>query len=445
MTDRGKIDTNPPTGTRDFLPDVLERREHAVQTIKGVFSQFGFQQMQTPAFERLEILTGKYGEDEKLIFKIQRRGERAAEGADLALRYDLTVPLARFVAKYRSQLPGVFRRFQIGPVWRADRPGKGRFREFWQCDVDIVGSASPMADSDILLAISSGLTALGLPDFEIRLNSRKVLAELMNRCGIPESLQRSALIALDKLDKIGPSGVEEELVSRQIPLQAIDMLRPILNASPDSDGSEVKALLQDTASGSQSLHELYEIQQLVEPLLETGRIRFSPLLARGLDYYTGMIFEVYAKDFPSAIASGGRYDGLLGMFLKGDQTIPACGGSIGLERVLELLETTDSRAPTPSAQVLVTVWDNEYRRDALRLANDLRKKGIATETYLGTDAIGKQLRYASTKKIPFVIVQGPDEHAAGEVQVKNMSTGVQAPVKLEDVIDYVIDQASAAK
>lgn len=440
MGGTGKINTNPPGGTRDFLPDQLERREEAMGMLQGVFASYGFQRMQTPAFERLDILSGKYGEDEKLIFKIQKRGDRADEGADLALRYDLTVPLARFVAEHRGRLPKVFRRCQIGPVWRADRPAKGRFREFWQCDVDIVGAPPPLADVETILVLVEALAALGLEEFEVRLNSRMVLAELMNACGIPESQRQIALIALDKLDKVGSDGVVKALAERDISPPAIERLLPLLKASAAAVGPAAEAMLRDSPGGGRALDELQAIQQLAAPLLKAGRIRFTPLLARGLDYYTGMIFEVYAKGFNSAIAAGGRYDGLLAMFLKGQQTIPACGGSIGLERVLEVLEKEHTVAPTPPAQVLVTLWDEAARAAALGLASDLRAKNIAAETYLDTDGLGKQLRYASDRGIPFVAIEGPEERAAGQVQVKDLDSGVQVPVSRADVVDFLCGQ-----
>lgn len=434
---------DPPSGTRDFLPEQLARREEAIRTIQAVFTRFGFQPMQTPAFERIEILTGKYGEEEKLIFKIQRRGDRADEGADLALRYDLTVPLARFVARYQGRLPKVFRRCQIGPVWRADRPGKGRFREFWQCDVDTIGTSSPLADSETILAIVEALAAVGLSNFEVRLNSRPILKELMVICGVPGSKQKDALIALDKIDKVGAAGVEKELVQREVPPDAVDRLLPLITAGADDLAREVTELLRTTVAGEKALADLLAIQQLVEPMLKAGRIRFAPLLARGLDYYTGMIFEIYTDGFSSAIAAGGRYDELLGMFRKDGQSIPACGGSIGLERVLELLEQTSNEKPVPPAQVMVTVWDDDMQLLALKLAQELRSHGIATEVALESGGIVKQLRYASKRKIPYVIIQGPDEVAAGNVQIKNMNTGDQVTVAINRVAGYISDQLSA--
>lgn len=417
------VDLKPPSGTRDFLPDELARREEAFRKVREVFGRHGFQPTQTPAFERLEILTGKYGEDEKLIFKIRRRGERADEGADLALRYDQTVPLARVVARYRDRLPRIFRRYQIGPVWRADRPGKGRFREFYQCDVDVVGARPPLADAEVVLVLTEALAALGLGDFEVRLNSRRVLSGLLEAAGVPEALRTEALIAIDKLDKVGVEGVEAELGERGIPDAAARALRPLLAGAAGEGDAEDSPLLAATAAGREGLEEVAAIRDLVRPLLKAGRIRFAPTLARGLNYYTGMIFEIYAAGFPGAVAAGGRYDDLLGMFTK--EGLPACGGSIGIERVLEVLAGREPARPSPPAEVLVTVWDADARLDALRLAAAIREKGIAVETYLGSERLGRQIGYAAERGIPFAVVRGPDERAAGLVAVKDLAAGVQ--------------------
>lgn len=417
------VDLKPPSGTRDFLPDELARREEAFRKVREVFGRHGYQPTQTPAFERLEILTGKYGEDEKLIFKIQRRGERADEGADLALRYDQTVPLARVVARYRDRLPRIFRRYQIGPVWRADRPGKGRFREFYQCDVDVVGAKPPLADAEVVLVLTEALAALGLGDFEVRLNSRRVLSGLLEAAGVPEALRAEALIAIDKLDKVGVEGVQAELGERGIPDAAVRTLGPLLAGAAGEGDAEAAPLLAATAAGREGLEEVAAIRDLVQPLLKAGRIRFAPTLARGLNYYTGMIFEIYAAGFPGAVAAGGRYDNLLGMFSK--EALPACGGSIGIERVLEVLAGREAPRPAPPAGVLVTVWDADARLDALRLAAAIREEGVAVEIYLGSDRLGRQIGYAAERGIPFAVVRGPDERAAGLVAVKDLAAGVQ--------------------
>lgn len=434
---RGRVDLKPPSGTRDFLPDELARREEAFRKVREVFGRYGFQPTATPAFERLEILTGKYGEDERLIFKIQRRGERADAGADLALRYDQTVPLARVVARYRDRLPRIFRRYQIGPVWRADRPGKGRFREFYQCDVDVVGAKPPLADAEVVLVLTEALAALGLGDFEVRLNSRRVLSGLLEAAGVPERLRAEALIAIDKLDKVGVAGVEAELRERGIPEAAARTLRPLLAgaAGNGGEGGEAASLLGATAAGREGLEEVAAIRDLVQPLLKAGRIRFAPTLARGLNYYTGMIFEIYAGGFPGAVAAGGRYDNLLGMFSK--EGIPACGGSIGIERVLEVLAGREAPRPAPPAQVLVTVWDEASRLDALRLAAAIREAGLAVETYLGAERLGRQIGYAAERGIPFAVVRGPDERAAGLAAVKDLATGGQAPVPEGEVAAHL--------
>lgn len=429
------VNISPPKGTRDFLPDELARRERALQKVREVFGRYGFQPTQTPAFERLEILMGKYGEDEKLIFKIQKRGERAGEGADLALRYDQTVPLARVMAKYRNQLPKIFRRYQIGPVWRADRPGRGRFTEFFQCDVDVVGARPPMADAEVILVLTEALAALGLQDFEVRLNSRKVLSGFMEACGVPQRFRTETLIAIDKREKIGIDGVEEDLLQRGIPKPVVKSLLSLFVWTTGDAEQEARDILQMTSVGREGLGDIETIRDLAQPLLKAGRIRFTPTLARGLNYYTGMIFEIYAGGFPGAVAAGGRYDDLLGMFSK--ESIPACGGSIGIERVLELLAQGDTEKPVPPAQVLVTVWDEQSRPDALCMAAAIREKGIAVETYLGLDVIGKQIGYAKIRGIPYAVVQGPNERAAGMVSIKTLDTGVQTAVQAVEVGSYL--------
>jgi len=424
-----KFNTKPPSGTRDFLPADVKSREWIFGVIRGVFEGFGFLPMDTPAFERIEILTGKYGKEaQKLIFKILKRGDQAASGeADMALRYDLTVPLARFFSQYQNQLPRPFRRYQIGPVWRADRPGKGRFREFYQCDVDIIGSASLLADAEVIIALAKTLSCLGLSDYVVRLNSRKVLAGLIEAYGIPNKLKQMTLTAFDKLDKVGIKGVIQELRNLGLPETIIGEV----SADLSKKTMELKSRISVSDLGREGIKEVEEVLSLVAPLLDRGEIEFFPFLARGLDYYTGPIFEIYLKGATSAIASGGRYDNLIKIF-AGKQ-IPACGGSLGVDRLLseikEIGGQTKENATAP--QVFLTVWDRASQIETLRIADELRNEGISTEVSLTEGKISDQVRYASKRGVRYCLFYGPNEHARKEVTLKNLSTGEQKSVKRE--------------
>jgi histidyl-tRNA synthetase len=431
-----KINLAPPSGTRDFLPQELLFRRKVLLAAQTVFERHGFLPMDTPAFERLETLTGKYGDEgEKLIFKILKRGDKAASGeSDLALRYDLTVPTMRVVSHNRHVLPRIFKRYQIGPVWRADRPGKGRFREFYQCDVDIMGSASPLADVEVLLALAGVLRELAFPGFVIRLNSRHILKGMLEAYDVPAEHQGATVVALDKLDKIGVDGLKDELASVGLAPAIIERLHG------DIAGSDFAAILrrrlETSEAGRAGLAEVETIRDAVGPELAHGTIEFDPLLARGMDYYTGPIFEFYATEFRSAIAGGGRYDGLSAMFSK--KAEPVCGGSLGIERIIMLLQGEQALPPAPGALAYVTVWSPERRPDALKLVSAIRARGLSAELDLVGGGIGQQLKIASERRCRFAILQGPDEAAAGTVQIKNMDSGEQigapaaeAPAALE--------------
>jgi histidyl-tRNA synthetase len=422
------IDPNPPSGTRDFLPDEVARRERAFATIRETFQRHGFEPLDTPAFERLEVLTGKYGEEgDQLIFKILRRGEHEATGeADHALRYDLTVPLARVAARYGSQLPTPFKRYQIAPVWRADRPGKGRYREFFQCDVDTIGSDSPLADAATIVAVADVLDRLGLSGFRVQLNHRRALAGLIEAYGVPASLESSTLTALDKLDKIGPDGVAAELTEREIPHAAVRALTEDLAA--DDLEAVVRERLAGTERGRLGLEELDRVLELIGTV-PGGQVGYAPVLARGLSYYTGTVFEVVHEGLEATIAAGGRYDGLIGMFQG--QDVPATGGSLGLERILLLLERAETEARTHiGPEVLVTVLDDEAGPDALAIAGRLREHGLRAEPYVGGGSrkLGKQLRYADRRGVRAAVIRGAEERATGRVAVKDLASGEQVTV-----------------
>ncbi len=435
-------DTAPASGTRDFLPGEVRRRERVFATLRQTFAAHGFAPIDTPAFERLEVLMGKYGEEgDQLVFKILRRGEHEDTGeADLALRYDLTVPLARFMAANIGELGTPFKRYHIGPVWRADRPGHGRFREFVQCDIDTVGADSPMADAGTILALVDALGAIGLDDFTIQLNSRRALRGLMDAYGVPDEVEQDALIALDKLDKIGPEGVVDELLERGVPADAVDELEVDLRAgSPDAVAERARRRI-DEAGGGQGragLEQVDTVLELTRPrLAEAGPavgIAFRPLLARGLDYYTGPIFEIVHEGLDSTIAAGGRYDDLVGMFTG--QELPATGGSIGVERVLMLLE--DEPAGAAASPVVVTVMDGDARGEATELAARLRAADIGADVFPGEGRLGKQLTYADRRGATVALIRGDDERAAGTVAVKDLVSGEQTPVDEDDLLDHL--------
>ncbi len=427
--------SRPARGMRDFLPEDVRRRDHVIGVIEDVYRRYGFEPLETPALENIETLTGKYGEEgNKLIFKVLRRGDHEGSGeTDLALRYDLTVPLARLVAEYRGQLPKFFKRYQIQPVWRADRPARGRFREFYQCDVDAIGSRSPVVEAEMLGAVSDVMTRLGFSDFEVQLNHRQLLTAMLEGAGVPLAQHAGALVAIDKLDKIGRDGVARELAVRGVDPTAAERC---LRAFEDLD--QYNALAGRSERGAEASRNIAEIMTLANATAAEGRLKFTPRLARGLSYYTGAIMEITVPDLAGSLGGGGRYDGLIGMFLGED--IPACGISLGLERILVVMGERNMFPPDvqkPSADVLVTLFEGEPIEQALRLAAELRDGGVRVEVYPEPDKLGRQFKYAAGKGVPFVAILGGDERVRGEVTIKNMSTGQQESVQRARVGEWV--------
>ena len=424
--------TRPARGMRDFLPEDVRRRAYVIGIVSDVYQRYGFEPLETPSLENIDTLMGKYGEEgNKLIFKVLRRGEHEASGeTDLALRYDLTVPLARVIAEYRGQLPKFFKRYQIQPVWRADRPARGRFREFFQCDVDAIGSRSPVVETEMLAAVSDVLKKLGFDDFTIQLNHRQLLTATLNRAGVEPALHTAALVALDKLDKIGVDRVIEEMVSRNVPPDAAKAV--LDNAHSGEFGSF------SDEQGSAAVQNLREIMDLCQVTAAAGHVKPAPFLARGLSYYTGAIMEVTVPDLAGSLGGGGRYDGLIGMFLGDD--VPACGFSLGLERILVVMTERKMFPPQvehASADVLLALFDQSTIPEALKLAAELRASGIRVEMYPEADKLGKQMKYAATRKIRFAAILGGDEIGRGEVTLKNLETGVQQSVARAAVADLV--------
>ena len=412
---------------RDFLPEDVRRREYVIGKIKGVYERYGFEPLETPAVENIETLLGKYGEEgNQLIFKILKRGEHEASGqADLALRYDLTVPLARVVAQYQSKLPRIFKRYQIQPVWRADRPARGRFREFYQCDVDSLGSTSPVIEAELCAAMADALTQLGFNDFVIRINHRQLLTALLERDNVPASLHAQALVVIDKMDKIGHEGVAAGIGELGLDIAAGEAMEFLLSKVYSLDRAE--ELVSQDPSGLAAVRNIRAIQQLIKGTATESRMRFDPSLARGLSYYTGAIMEINVADLAGSLGGGGRYDNLVGMFLG--QNIPACGFSLGLERILVVMTERNMFPPTLAtapADVMIATFDAAGAGAALRLAGTLRDTGLRVFVYPDAEKIGKQIKYADSRGIPFVALLGDDEIKAGTVTVKNLAAQTQA-------------------
>jgi histidyl-tRNA synthetase len=446
------MNTKPARGMRDFLPADVRRREYVIGVIRQVYERYGFEPLETPAVENIETLSGKYGEEgNQLIFKILKRGVHEGTGAaDLALRYDLTVPLARVVAEHKASLPKFFKRYQIQPVWRADRPARGRFREFYQCDVDALGSRSMLVEAELCAAAADALAALGFHNFTIRLNHRQVLAGVLDAAGVSPEQHAEALVALDKLDKIGRQGVEKELRERGISEAAGERLLSFFESLTElAHAAEITAdeitttpaalnaalvgrlveFVGDHEAGARGIDELRSIVQFAAANSAGAHLKIDPSLARGLSYYTGAIMEINVPDLAGSLGGGGRYDNLVGMFAG--QDVPACGFSLGLERIIVVMTEREMFPPSlmgAAADVMVTIWNDDAATDALALATTLRAAGLRVDVYPEADKIGKQLKYAAGRNIPFVVVIGDDERERGEVALKDMSTGEQQTI-----------------
>ncbi len=451
--------TQPARGMRDFLPSDVRRREYVMRVIRGVYERYGFEPLETPAVENIETLLGKYGEEgNQLIFKILKRGEGEKTGeADLALRYDLTVPLARVVAEYGERLPKFFKRYQMQPVWRADRPARGRFREFYQCDVDAIGSRSMLIEAELCAAASDALTALGFANFTIRLNHRQVLTGVLEAAGVQTDKHADALVAIDKLDKIGREGVAKELAERGIAaaageslLQFFESVASLAHAADLLDAEGVNATPGEALNaallgrlvefvgaheaGARGIDELRKLVAYADANGAGARLKLDPSLARGLSYYTGAIMEIAVPDLAGSLGGGGRYDNLVGMFSGRD--VPACGFSLGLERIIVVMTEREMFPPelnATAADVLVALWDEDAASDALALARELRDANLRVDVYPEFDKLGKQFKYASARAVPFVAVVGPDERARGEVALKDMRSGEQRTMMRAEV------------
>lgn len=450
-----------PKGTRDFLPEQMLRRRFVIDTIRTIFERYGYGPLETPSIEKLDVLSGKYGEEgEQLIFKVLKRGtgleellsrrdefvvREYSELVDEALRYDLTVPLSRVIAMYQHEITFPFKRYQIQPVWRADRPQRGRFREFYQCDVDTVGSESMLADAEAIAIVNEVLTTLGFENFTIRINNRKILNGILSHADIDAEKSVAVMIAMDKLDKIGIDGVEKELQQRGLQETEIQALFRVLEIGRDPEHalSELSSL-SDAAELQTGTDELSEIIKYLRDFnIPASNYKIDLFLVRGLGYYTGPIFESVVEE-PSvgSLSGGGRYDQLIGMFLGRD--IPATGTSFGIERIIEVMQQLEMLPPTKTQiTVLVTLFDETTQGASLKFAQALRKSSINTDVFLRTAKLKKQFAYADKKSIPFVVIIGPEEAANETVTIKDMSCGEQKNWRWQEGINFLKSQNSA--
>ncbi|MFN0049786.1 MAG: histidine--tRNA ligase [Cytophagales bacterium] len=447
-----------PKGVRDFGVSVMAKREFIFATIKSVYQKYGFSPIETPAIENLNVLTGKYGDEgDQLIFKILNSGDFLSDirtqntnvlNEDLkkilplisekALRYDLTVPFARFVAMNRNDIIFPFKRYQIQPVWRADRPQKGRYREFYQCDADVVGTDSLICEAEIVLMVQEVLENLGINDVLIKINNRKILTGIAEVIGA-EGKEATICVAIDKLDKIGEEAVIKELLERGISQNSVDRLLPILKIDGSNEGklAALEIALASSEIGKQGIDELKKVFSYTLAFSsEVSQLQIDISLARGLSYYTGAIFEVKAMGVQiGSISGGGRYDNLTGLF--GLDGVSGVGISFGVDRVFDVMtELNLFPASTENAtKVMVTNFDSTSELVSLGVLAALRKANIASEIYLKSEKLKKQFGYADSKKIPYVLVIGEEEIKTGEFALKNMQSGEQKKLNLQQLIE----------
>ena len=425
-----------PKGTRDFGQVEMARRNYIFDTIKKVFSLYGFQQIETPSMENIGTLMGKYGEEgDKLLFRIQNSGEKASLAPEKGLRYDLTVPFARYVVQHREELSFPFKRFQIQPVWRADRPQKGRYREFYQCDVDVIGSDSLIGELELIQIVEEVYRRLGIRVC-LHINNRKILAGIAEVIGAPDKII-DITVAIDKLDKIGIDAVNAELAERGLSAEAVAALQPILNLSGTTAEklAALRTILAKSEIGLKGVEELEEVFRLIDAVGVKLNIELDLCLARGLNYYTGAIFEVKALDAQiGSITGGGRYDNLTGIF--GLPGVSGVGISFGADRIYDVLTELDlfPKELQSATQVLFATFGDAELRYALRWAKELRAQGISVEVYPEPTKMKKQMGYADDKKIPYVAIVGGNEMESNTVMLKEMSSGEQRQVNLQELV-----------
>jgi histidyl-tRNA synthetase len=452
-----------PQGTRDFSPEEVRKRQYIFDTLRDIFEVYGFQPLETPAMENLLTLTGKYGEEgDRLIFKILNNGLHEKKDADKeklntewnkvlgksysspvvterALRYDLTIPFARYVVMHQNELAFPFRRYQMQPVWRADRPQKGRYREFWQCDADVVGSTSLINEAELLCIYQSAFHRLGIPEVTVKINSRKLLAGLAEICGAPE-LMTEITVALDKLDKISWDGVVKELQQRGINDTGISSIEKVIHIKGNNEEklNALQTVMSNSKIGLQGIEELKQTLAYHQQLANKGwpsSVEVDISLARGLNYYTGVIVEVATTAVKmGSIGGGGRYDDLTGLFgLKG---ISGVGVSFGIDRIYDVMEELDlfPKNMTSGTRVMLMNFGGANESYALSVLQSLRSAGVMSELYPDAAKFDKQMKYANKRNIPYVILPGDEEREKNMLSLKNFSTGEQQMLSLEDCI-----------
>lgn len=433
-----RVEARLPKGMRDLLPETMVRRRYVMERVRGVFEEFGFEPLETPALELEATLLGKYGPDaEKLIYHAQH-----PQGKErLALRYDLSVPLSRVVARHQD-LPRPFRRYQMAPVWRAERPQKGRYREFYQCDVDTVGAASMLADAEVLQVVTEVLQRLGFAEYTVKLNNRKILNGIGQFAGVPEDGLAGLYRAIDKVERVGLEGVEEELQASRLPAATINRLLALLGLRGENQAvlAGLRKRLVPYREALAGVEELEEILRHLEAMgVPAHRVKVDFTMVRGLEYYTGPIYEtVVERPRIGSLTGGGRYDGLIGLF-TGRET-PATGTSIGIERIIDVMEALAMFPPHVGrtvTQALVTVVDRASLAESLRVARVLRAGGVRAEVYLEPRPLVDQMRYANKKGIPAVVFVGPEERRAGGVKVRHLGTGAEHVVDPEAAVALV--------
>lgn len=459
---------------RDFLPAELARRRYVIDTIQQTYEKYGFVPVETPSIENLSTLLGKYGDEgDQLLFRILHRRDKLTRAihkigeeklkvgqpgltvgetsstevaekdlADLGLRYDLTVPLARLIAN-NPELPKFFKRYQIQPVWRADRPGRGRFREFWQCDVDITGSKSLIAEAEVCSAVAEVLLELGFTNFEIHLNHRQLLKSLIKAAGIAAENETITLVAVDKLDKIGVEGVEKELAQRGISTSQsralIDLIQRPCGLDEKSELQRLKQSLSGDKIADSAIAQLEELCHLLDSSKASGHYSIDASLARGLGYYTGPIFEIRSADFSGSLGGGGRYDGLIGMF-KGSE-IPAVGFSIGFERLLLVLEEKNLFGQLVCGpDVVICHFDDVADAAVIEAANSLRRHGVKVEIFPETPKLGKQLAYAESIGVSWVAIMGANEAAEKVLSLKHLVSGEQQKLNYPETAARILQK-----
>lgn len=445
-----------PKGTRDFTPVEMSKRNYIFNTINDVFSIYGFQQIETPAMENLSTLMGKYGEEgDKLLFKILNSGDFTAKAdktlwdsgetnrlaamlCDRGLRYDLTVPFARFVVMHQNELTFPFKRCQIQPVWRADRPQKGRYREFYQCDADVVGSDSLLNEVELMMLIDEVFTRLNIR-VAIKINNRKILSGIAEIIGEPEKIT-DITVAIDKLDKIGIDNVNTELLSKGITQDSVDALQPILALSGDNRAklNSLRAILAASECGCKGIEECEFILDIIEKSNLNSEVELDLTLARGLNYYTGAIFEVKALDVAiGSITGGGRYDNLTGVF--GLSGVSGVGISFGADRIYDVLNQLDlyPKESLQTTQVMFVNFGKAEAEASLVSATAMRRAGVRCEIYPESAKMKKQMSYANSKNIPFVAIIGEAEIASGAITLKDMTTGEQSQKTVEEIVNLL--------